>query len=145
MAIVTYVVTATDAVDPNPTVVCSPGSGTLFPIGTTTVSCSATNRSGLSARATFRVVVKGAAAQLVDLIALVARMKLRPGFDNTLAFRLVNILAALLTGGRTANVCAQLDGFLTEVHFQTGRALTAPQAAQLTAAATQIKIVVGCP
>ncbi len=144
-AIVTYVVTATDTVDPNPTVLCSPGSGTLFPIGTTTVSCSATNTSGLSSRATFRVVVKGAAAQVVDLIALVARMKLRPGFDNTLEVRLVGILATLVTGGRTANVCAQLDGFLLEVRAQTGRALTASQAAQLTAAAIQIKIVVGCP
>ena len=144
-AIVTYVVTATDAVDPHPAMVCAPGSGTLFPIGTTTVSCTATNASGLSSRGTFRVVVKGAAAQVVDLIALVARMKLRPGFDNTLEVRLVGILTTLLTGGRTANVCAQLDGFLLEVRAQTGRALTASQAAQLTAAAIQIKIVVGCP
>ena len=144
-AAVTFVVTATDVVDPHPMVVCLPASGFVFPIGTTTVSCTATNAAGLSSRATFTVLVKGAAAQVVDLIGQIAHMKLRPGVDNTLEVRLASILAALVAGGRTANVCGQLDGFLNEVHVQTGRALTAAQAAQLTAGATQIKAVLGCP
>ena len=37
-AIATYVVTATDAVDPNPTVACAPPSGSLFRIGTMPVA-----------------------------------------------------------------------------------------------------------
>jgi len=52
--------TATDNVDPAPAVTCSPASGTTFPIGTTTVSCTATDRAGrTSAQATFTVTVDG--------------------------------------------------------------------------------------
>jgi HYR domain-containing protein len=40
-AIVTFTVTATDAVEPNPLVFCNPPSGSSFPIGTTTVVCTA--------------------------------------------------------------------------------------------------------
>lgn len=39
--IVTWTVTATDALDPEPTVVCSVPSGTSFPAGTVTVDCFA--------------------------------------------------------------------------------------------------------
>jgi hypothetical protein len=36
----------TDAADPNPAVDCAPESGSLFPFGTTTVTCTATDVSG---------------------------------------------------------------------------------------------------
>jgi HYR domain-containing protein len=36
----------TDAADPNPTVDCDPESGSLFPFGSTTVTCTATDASG---------------------------------------------------------------------------------------------------
>ena len=49
--------TATDAVDPSPTVVTSPASGSTFPVGATTVVVTATDASGNSAQTTFRVVV----------------------------------------------------------------------------------------
>src|SRR5262245_22234157 len=50
--------TATDSVDPNPTVGCVPSSGSAFPVGTTTVSCVATDNSGNSSPAqTFHVTV----------------------------------------------------------------------------------------
>jgi hypothetical protein len=49
---------ATDAVDSNPTVTCSPAPGATFPIGTTTVSCTAEDASGnVSAAKTFKVNV----------------------------------------------------------------------------------------
>ncbi len=40
-ATVTFNVTATDAVDPNPTVICTPASGSTFAPGTTIVQCTA--------------------------------------------------------------------------------------------------------
>ena len=43
-AVVTYSVSATDVVDPAPTVACTPPSGTTFAIGNTTVTCTATDR-----------------------------------------------------------------------------------------------------
>jgi hypothetical protein len=42
-AIVDYVATATDAIDPDVTVDCTPPSGSLFPIGNTLVTCTATD------------------------------------------------------------------------------------------------------
>lgn len=54
----TFSVGAGDLVDPSPTVSCSPASGATFPLGTTTVSCTAADSSrNTSAPATFNVNV----------------------------------------------------------------------------------------
>ena len=49
---------ATDNAGP-PTVTCSPASGTTFPLGVTTVTCTATDAAGNSASASFTVTVTG--------------------------------------------------------------------------------------
>lgn len=49
---------ATDIVDAGPTVGCSPPSGGLFPVGTTTVVCTATDASGNRATVSFPVTVR---------------------------------------------------------------------------------------
>jgi hypothetical protein len=49
--------TAKDLVDGVLPVTCSPAAGSTFPLGTTTVTCSATDRSGKDAKATFTVTV----------------------------------------------------------------------------------------
>jgi hypothetical protein len=49
--------TATDDVDPAPTVACDPAPGAHILLGVTTVTCTATDASGNSASATFEVVV----------------------------------------------------------------------------------------
>jgi hypothetical protein len=57
---VNFVVTATDAEDGDLTgsVVCTPPSGSLFPIGETRVTCTVTDSGGLSASASFPVYVE---------------------------------------------------------------------------------------
>ena len=70
-ATVGFSVSATDSVDPAPAVTCTPASGTLFPIGDTTVTCTATDASGNVATASFVVHVRGAAEQLANLAAAV--------------------------------------------------------------------------
>jgi HYR domain-containing protein len=55
--VVTYAVTATDQVDKTDPVTCSPPSGANFPIGTTTVMCTATDSGGRTTSATFDVQV----------------------------------------------------------------------------------------
>jgi HYR domain-containing protein len=58
-AVVTFSATATDDTDPSPQVNCSPGSGSTFPLGETTVSCTATDSSGnTSPASTFKVTVR---------------------------------------------------------------------------------------
>jgi hypothetical protein len=57
-AVVTYAdPTATDLVDGPVTVTCSPASGSTFPLGTTTVICTATDSRGNTAVRTFEVRV----------------------------------------------------------------------------------------
>src|SRR5262249_2260944 len=57
-AVVTYAgPTAMDAVDGTRTVTCAPPSGSTFPVGMTTVTCSASDTRGNGSQAMFRVTV----------------------------------------------------------------------------------------
>jgi len=47
----------TDACDNAPTVTCSPPSGSFFPVGSTSVTCTATDQSGNQGRCSFAVTV----------------------------------------------------------------------------------------
>jgi len=60
-----YVVTASDNVDPNPIITCSPPSGSVFPIGATIASCTAKDAGGMTVMGTFSVLV----TQLMSLSA----------------------------------------------------------------------------
>ena len=65
--VVSFSATATDIVDGSVTPVCTPSSGSTFPDGPTTVSCTATDSSSNSASGAFTVTV--VAAQLSDFSA----------------------------------------------------------------------------
>lgn len=64
---VTFSVTARDRIDPAPKVSCSHSSGQTFPLGTTTVSCTATDASGNTTRATFDIRVVDRVAPTVSV------------------------------------------------------------------------------
>jgi DNA-binding beta-propeller fold protein YncE len=57
-AIVSYQATATDNVDGAITPVCNPPPGSAFSLGDNTVTCTATDKAGNTAKATFTVTVK---------------------------------------------------------------------------------------
>jgi len=57
-AVVTYQASAKDALGTPIPVKCLPPSGSFFPLGTTTVTCSATDASGITAKASFTVSVR---------------------------------------------------------------------------------------
>jgi hypothetical protein len=59
--VVTYTVTATDNTDSNPTIFCTPASGATFPVGTTTVQCTATDSHANSTHGSFKVSITGGA------------------------------------------------------------------------------------
>jgi hypothetical protein len=56
-AIVTFTATAVDDIDGALTPTCSPASGATFPLGATTVTCSATDAAGNTGTASFAVTV----------------------------------------------------------------------------------------
>jgi hypothetical protein len=57
---VAYTVAARDAVDGPRPATCTPRSGSLFKVGQTKVTCTATDRSGNTAKKTFTITVKRA-------------------------------------------------------------------------------------
>ena len=57
-AMVAFVASAIDDVDGVVAVACSPESGSIFPVATTTVTCSATDAAGNTGTATFDVTVR---------------------------------------------------------------------------------------
>ncbi|PWU08968.1 MAG: hypothetical protein C5B50_28640, partial [Verrucomicrobia bacterium] len=56
-AVVTYYSTASGGCSPPPALVCNPPSGSTFPVGTTTVTCQASDNCGGSAMCSFTVTV----------------------------------------------------------------------------------------
>jgi len=55
---VAYTVTASDLCDTNVLVSCTPPSGSLFPLGTTTVACTATDDASNQSTCTFTVTIR---------------------------------------------------------------------------------------
>ncbi len=141
-ATVGYTATATDDLDPAPTLVCTPSSGSLFAIGDTTVECVATDSGGNTANASFRVTVLGAQKQIANLIREVVDSARLPAAVKA------HLIATLrsLAGFDPANAqqrraaCLSLRVFTTVVRFVAPPA----QAAEWTADANRIRAVLGC-
>jgi hypothetical protein len=57
-AVVTYSASAHDAVDGNVGIACTPAAGSMFPLGNTLVSCSASDAAGNHVQAAFTVKVQ---------------------------------------------------------------------------------------
>jgi len=145
-AVVSYVVSATDGITPNLAVTCNPPSGSVFGIGTTTVTCTTADAAGNSATASFTVTVLGAVAQVANVINTVVTFNLQSGIENSLDAKLQNVLAALnaAQGGDVVGACGQLGAFINETTAQSGKKLTVAQSNALIAAAQRIRAVIGC-
>jgi hypothetical protein len=137
-ATVTYplpAVTDPDNLTP-PTAVCKPASGSLFPIGTTTVTCTATDDNDVitSVSTTFTITVNGAAAQLAALVQAANAL----GFGNIPAL-FAGIAQQQLAAGHATLACQTLNQFISDVRQQ----VPASTAATLIAAAERIQAVLG--
>lgn len=145
-AAVIWAIGVTDDTDPNPTYNCTPSSGAVFPIGTTTVTCSASDASGNMAPGTFEVHVRGASEQTSNLINLVEALNLQQGISNSLDAKLQNIQAALAAAqaGDGPSACNMLNAFVNEVEAQAEQKLTVNQTLDLISAARRIQAVLGC-
>jgi hypothetical protein len=138
-AVVSYSASAADPDDAVASLICKPASGSTFPIGTTTVTCTATDTHGNSATASFSVHVKGAAEQLADLGTAVTGA----GPGTSLADKVMQA-QTLVAGNDMADACSALTAFVNEVQAQSGKTIALDQAQALIASATRIKAVLGC-
>jgi Ca2+-binding RTX toxin-like protein len=89
--------TATDAVDGSVPVTCTPQSGSTFPIGTTTVTCTATDEAGNRATASFTVTVNP-----ITCRGIIATIVGTPGDDDIEGTEGMDVIAAL-EGDDTVN------------------------------------------
>jgi len=140
-AVVTYTKpTATDE-EGAPAVTCSPASGSRFSIGATSVSCSASDADDSNSPVTagFTVNVKGADAQLQDLVTLAGTLP--PGTSL-----LTKAQAALadFKAGDIKDACSLLTQVIKEAQAQSGKHLTAAQANEIIVDAKRIQAVIGC-
>jgi alpha-D-ribose 1-methylphosphonate 5-triphosphate synthase subunit PhnG len=138
-AVVEFTATATDDNPAPPTVSCVPPSGSVFAIGETTVSCTATDAAGNTASEGFEVHVNGAAEQLVELADAASSM----GPGTSLADKLGDAQAALREN-RVARACATLDAFINQVQAQAGKSISPATATSLATAASRIRAVLDC-
>jgi uncharacterized repeat protein (TIGR01451 family) len=140
-AVVAYTAFAVDLVDGLVPVVCVPASGSTFPIGATAVGCAAFDSRGNEGQATFKVTVRGAADQLGDLEAYVAQNAAGPG---TSLLTKIQAAIAAVNAQNNANACGDLKALINEANAQSGKKLTAGQAATIVGDANRIRAVLGC-
>jgi hypothetical protein len=138
-AVVTYSASATDPDDDVASLSCAPASGSTFPIGTTTVTCTASDTHGNTSSARFTVHVKGAGEQLADLSGAVANV----GPGTSLADN-VSQAQTYLSANDVADACSSLNALIKEVKAQSGITVPPSQATTLIGTAQRIEAVLGC-
>jgi hypothetical protein len=136
---VTYAAYATDTVNGVVPATCAPASGAAFPIGTTAVSCSATDATGNVGIGAFTITVLSGAQITSNLLGNVVV----DGFQQSNNL-LQNVLSSL-NRGNTVAACNQLGAFLNQVRAQAGKSLTTSEANSLTITAFAAKAALGCP
>jgi hypothetical protein len=135
-ASVTYTASAVDIVSGSVPVVASMPSGSVFPIGVTTVTLSATDGSGNSASITFTVTVLGPAQQVDNLKSLIAGLPLSPSEIAALTTKLDAADRSLAKGndnaasGQLSALVNQLDAYVNSGRLSSADAAGAIAKAQ---------------
>ncbi|NUR32406.1 MAG: HYR domain-containing protein [Gemmatimonadaceae bacterium] len=123
---------------------CGSGAPSTFPIGTTNVTCTASDAAGNVSTATTTVTVRGAPEQIANLIQATTGLALSP----TQTAQLVSALQTALDDPRNLpRACRALDGYIALVRLAsrgTQPAISMDQAAKLITDATRIEAVLGC-
>ena len=124
---------------------CTPVSGSTFAIGTTTVTCTATDSDDTNSpvSAHFTVTVNGAATQTSNQITTIQSFHL-PSNGATSFISQLQAVQADMSANNTAQACSDLTGFINHVQAPSGKKLTTSQANQLITGAKRIQAVLGC-
>ena len=129
---------ATDAVVGAVTVACNPPPGSIFPIGTTIATCTATDQAGNSTTHLFTVTVLSPQDVIANLISQVGEL------DFKQASNLLQNVLRSLDKGNTGAGCNQLGAFINQVQAQSGKKLTVAEATALIQVATDARGALGC-
>ena len=142
-AVVSYVAPSASADCSQASVICLPASGSVFPIGSNNVICTAYNFSTNTTSCGFLVTVLGAPEQITKLIALVESFSVKKEPKRELIEELQAALKALNRHDQR-KACNHLKEFVEEVREHHRKQLTPDQATQLIDEAKRIRAVLGC-
>jgi len=148
-ATVAFEVTVSDAADPTVAVSCDPASGSTFPVGETTVDCSATDVYGNGASASFSVTVEDTIPPVVTVPANLtfeatgpagATVTFAASANDTVSGDILDVLCSPVSGstfgiGDTEVTCSAFDAannegtasFLVTVEDTTAPVLDLPE------------------
>jgi hypothetical protein len=135
------------------TISCDPASGSVFPIGETTVECSATDAAGNEGTASFTVTVNPPSLStprevIEKLISDIQNLEGLPEGAKTSIVTLLERALALLSDDNPRNdasSCNMLGAFMNQVNANERQdTLTEDQAANLRTQAQDIRDMVGC-
>jgi hypothetical protein len=137
-AVVTFTLPAvSDNTDPAPTLSAEPASGSVFPVGSTTVTVTAEDAAGNTSTKTFTVTVVLSPAAMLAALA-----------DESSAFKqgrnLLRNAQRNLEDGQVTAACNQIGAFMNQVQAQSGKSVPAAQAAAWLARAASIRSALGC-
>ena len=118
---------------------CLPASGSIFVMGPTLVTCTASDAAGNRAAASFTVTVVGPHDQLGDLIAYVLSLDLPNGTTNPLVAQL---RAAFRTDNNQVS-CTKMSDFVHMVGKKAD-AMSDGESAHMVSDATRIMGATGC-
>ncbi len=125
-------------------VTCVPPSGSVFPLGATTVTCTATDGSGNAASTSFVVTVTlDPVAAVTQLRGDVAGAPVPRNAINSLINSLTSAREALIAG-KTGTACSALDSFVRHTLSARGNKIPASLADAWIARALSISAQIGC-
>ncbi|HEY3114894.1 MAG TPA: HYR domain-containing protein [Gemmatimonadaceae bacterium] len=139
-AVVIYHVDASDNVGVV-SIDCTRASGSVFPVGSTSVECTAADAAGNRETASFVVSVLNAQAQMQNLIDYILGLGLPNGTTNPLVNQLYTALDASRSDSHVA--CVKMDDFLGLVGKKSSD-IRFEESAYMTSEATRICAVLGC-
>jgi hypothetical protein len=137
-AVVTYpAATATDDVDGNLTPVCQPASGSTFALGTTTVTCTATDQAGNTGSAPFTVTVLDRTAPVVTVPGPIQREATGP----TGAAVTFTATASDTVSGALSPTCTPASGSTFAIGTKTVSCIATDAAGNTGSATFQVTVV----
>lgn len=117
---------------------CVPASGSLFPVGHTTVNCTASDAAGNTSHDSFTVSVIGAHEQLFNLLQYVIGLNL----PNGTAQPLINQLRAAYSQD-AYGACSKMGDFVSMVQKKSGN-IPSDEKAVMISEASRVMDATGC-
>jgi hypothetical protein len=143
--VVTFATSATDTVDGTDPVICSPASGTLFPVGHTVVTCTTQDNAGNSSTQTLDVFVTTSqsiydgAMSMLDVLSTLNGLHLSQSVYNSLRSQLITAGMSWINGD-AVGACVDFNIFDASAQAQ----LSVGQYSQVAASITATRQTIGC-